>query len=544
MFFKALDLDMEGDMLIRDLGNKELKLEEIEQLLTSQTFYQMQQNRHYVGLTLQEAEHLRGSMHLLKEDWSEGGNPGLALRALGNLESIIGDSLLDSFGPVISSAKQKYQLSTSEQLLRFANNAHGFQLREMNILLRSLQHTNIAHRKPWWIDVRSCRRRAQTPWEQLPVAKVFIQADEFDDLATKAMLSRLRWSFAAQRLWPEGAFKLLDTDKNGSLSKGEVKSGLQWLGLNKNGDDPCWLQQIDALFVFLDKDHNGVVDLEEFKAGLELEQIDWESVPSAVPIDGQPDAPGPDLSSDGMESAKDIYLTDDMCQKLGSGRFKVRWVGHGVFTSVWNTDGTLAERPMAIWEPNVQTSSSMFGATDVKKRIALGCYATIGFAAPSSVPCLEVFDTDESGMFASHSRVHLDHWFQVFVPHPIRFREIWSQRGGASAEGGSKSLHIWEPIPPNETFVAMGMVATRSAAEPPVKCVRCVPRAWVAQVPESQVDRFWNDSGTGGAPACFWAPMARNSPARLFRVTSGTFTEQKPELFAMDRQEFYSRTVA
>ena len=41
--------------------------------------------------------------------------------------------------------------------------------------------------------------------------------DEFAELATKALLSRLRWVLAAERLWPADAFRLLDKAGAGAL---------------------------------------------------------------------------------------------------------------------------------------------------------------------------------------------------------------------------------------------------------------------------------------------------------------------------------------
>ncbi|CAK0855004.1 unnamed protein product [Prorocentrum cordatum] len=173
MFFKAIDMQNEGDALAKE-GRTKLSLKQVEDDLSTQTFFKLQKNRHFVALSLVEAEHLRAVMHL-----SEPGafrQTGLAIRALGNLESVLADSLIDECGPATSSAGGvKYQLSTAEQLLRLVNCAEGFQGRELRILMRTMQHTQVPERLPWFLDIRSCRRRAQRPYQQLPIAALFLK---------------------------------------------------------------------------------------------------------------------------------------------------------------------------------------------------------------------------------------------------------------------------------------------------------------------------------------------------------------------------------
>ena len=84
-----------------------------------------------------------------------------------------------------------------------------------------------------------------------------------------------------------------------------------------------------------------------------------------------------------------------------------------------------------------------------------------------------------------------------FTPHPIRFHQVWRQHKG------EKAMFAWEPIPPNENFVALGMVVTTSDTAPPVDCIRVVPRRWTKK--SQIVPRLvWNDAGTGGRPGSIW----------------------------------------
>eukprot|EP00928_Gymnodinium_smaydae_P064899 TRINITY_DN48130_c0_g1_i1.p1 TRINITY_DN48130_c0_g1~~TRINITY_DN48130_c0_g1_i1.p1 ORF type:complete len:1108 (+),score=142.18 TRINITY_DN48130_c0_g1_i1:88-3324(+) len=281
MLFRALDLDLEGQAAASCVTKGKLTFEQIEEDVSSHAFYKMQQGRYFVALSLEEAEHLRASMHLLgSQSWPS--KCGFALRCIGNKEAGIGDSLLDSFGPVHDSVELRYQLETAEHVFRFFNCAEDFQARELNILLRAMQPTIVKDRLPWWLEARSCRRRDQRQWQRLPVAKVFVEADKHRDLPTLALLSRVRWALAIQGLSPADAFRLLDASRSNVLRRADFASNLERLGLKGStaGDPARWKLQADSLFRYLDKDSNDLVDLDEFRTEMELDAADWECVPA------------------------------------------------------------------------------------------------------------------------------------------------------------------------------------------------------------------------------------------------------------------------
>lgn len=526
-FFKSLDLDSEGDTVLSNLGSDSLSLEQIEAEVTSQGFYQMQQGRHYVALSLEEAEHLRAAMHLMgPHNWPS--RTGVALRCIGNLESVINTSLIEAYGPVLTSAKLGYQLEVAEQLLRFTNCAPGFETRELNILLRSLQQTLVADRLPWWLALRQCRRRAQIPHLQLPFAKVFLQANEFEDLATKALLSRLRWALAGLRLSPADAFMRLDTDDNGALTEIELTKGLEWLGLDSITASASWAGRVNSLFNFMNKDGSGSVSREDFKEALELDEFDWESVPSASrrTIFAATYASEPERVLAG--TAKPFTpLTAEECKWRSSGRFKLVWQDHTFLEEVWGTRGTLAQKRLSIWEP---TRLRMRAMTLVKERICLGHFVQHGFSQPEYVKILSVIDNDESGLFSARDRDKLDSFVDRFFPHPVRYRQVWAQQ---SVNVSSTSMHVLKPIPPSEVYVAVGVVTTTDDKEPALHRVRCVPRRWVQRVVKDDVKLFWTNAGTGGSAASFWT-RTRDGPT-LFDVTAGSAAQTliSPELLSI-----------
>jgi len=556
MLFRALDLDMEGESIAKSLEGKKLSLEQIERDMAAQSFFKMQQGRYYVMLSLEEAEHLRASMHLLTpKNWPSA--CGFAIRCITNKDACLNDSLIDSYGPVLESAELGYQLDVAEQMFRFANGMGDFQARELNILLRSLQLTKIDDRLHWWHDVRSCRRRAQKPWQQLPIAKVFVNADEFDDLPTRALLSQLRWALATKRLWPVDAFRLLDTNATGHLKRPELLAGLEWLGLHRPGVNPTlWSQHVDALFRYMDKDENSIIDLEEFRVAVELDSFDWDSMATVAarqqekentkqkradqqlqlqaqsagpqaplhqtPTGPQAKAPLPVSQQLANEktpvgSVSSSRLSPDMCAKLASGRFKIKWQKHSSFRSVWTTSDKSSKNSTSVWSPKDLVPTGRLkglkkGSNAVKQRLVLGHCVGSGKKAPSGMSLIEVTDVKMGGVFTKHEKEPMRQFLSIFFPHPARYRHV-------CRHGTNPPLHVWEPIPPASEYVALGMVVTLEDVEPHPSEVHCVPRPW-AQRFEGTPIKLWAEEGvTPAATSAWWAPVDSATP---FWVTTGT----------------------
>jgi len=71
-----------------------------------------------------------------------------------------------------------------------------------------------------------------------------------------------------------------------------------------------------------------------------------------------------------------------------------------------------------------------------------------------------------------------------------------------SLDHGKNKFYAWEPIPPSDEFVALGMVGSKTEDPPKVNCVRCVPREWVKN--SETCEGIWNDSGAGGRSGSIW----------------------------------------
>ena len=147
----------------------------------------------------------------------------------------------------------------------------------------------------------------------------------------------------------------------------------------------------------------------------------------------------------------------------------------------------------SVWEPIIQ-----HGAFKQNRAfVTLGHYVGSGFDNPNrdGKDRLSLELTDTTGSFMGGSS-WLPHVLDRYLPHPARFRLVWS------LTHGSNPFYAWEPIPPSDQFVALGFVGTTKDTPPDVRAMRCVCKDWVR---ESQyVHKIWDDSGTGGRVGGIW----------------------------------------
>ena len=113
---------------------------------------------------------------------------------------------------------------------------------------------------------------------------------------------------------------------------------------------------------------------------------------------------------------------------------------------------------------------------DDRVRVSLGhmaCKAKKDL--PKHASLLRVRDSD-CGLLSGDSK-HMREFLARFLPTPRRFKQVWSK------QVGEQKFFAWQPVPPNNHFVALGHVTSNSEDQPPLDCVRCVPRRWVSGLP-------------------------------------------------------------
>jgi hypothetical protein len=123
------------------------------------------------------------------------------------------------------------------------------------------------------------------------------------------------------------------------------------------------------------------------------------------------------------------------------------------------------------------------------QRLVLGQYITAGYDKPGSGKCRTIELRDRS---VYRDSVHNSPVLARLLPVPRRFREVWR------VAKGSACLCVWEAEPPDERYVALGMVATtgQDPAPPPFDSVRCVPREW-CETAQQGLEEIWRDGRAG-----------------------------------------------
>ena len=142
----------------------------IKDMMCNKYFYRLHAGRHFVAVSLSEAETLRAIMHA-----AQGGS----LAATNKLSMALwyGDIMLDAsdlFAPA-----HVYQETIAQQCFRFFNSQHEYTGFEMRMLLRSLQVNTLPQRHRYFENVRQCRRRNLAKWQNLKVRQIFELQDEY-----------------------------------------------------------------------------------------------------------------------------------------------------------------------------------------------------------------------------------------------------------------------------------------------------------------------------------------------------------------------------
>lgn len=295
-------------------------------------------------------------------------------------------------------------------------------------------------------------------------------------------------------------------------------------------------EQVEELFNYLDEDGNGSLTLDEFKAALSLTDIDREILPdpNVLPNKGitfdEPEAPALALSLTGFLDVPDFTTKEQ-------GRFRIKWFstkGGSNLSCIWSTAGTLAEKPVSIWDPSAITSEGGMVAR-ASATVQVGHLGTRGFESPGEIWMLAVKD-GEQGMFRQNLD-ELNRYIATYFPHPIKYRKVWSMHQATLS--GSKTLFLWEPIPESQDFIAIGLVATTEEKEPDVKKVHCVPAAWCRRAEKRELKQLWTNAGLGGSRCILWAPEGQGQ-ANLFTAKVGADAAQAPEVHRMEYRTFYS----
>ena len=360
------------------------------------------------------------------------------------------------------------QQSTATQCFRFMDADQHYHQRHLHLLLRALQQNPKADRALWFTDVRSCKRRAQTPLggrlSKHNIAELFSIDDEYNLLQYRAMVSSVRSRIAHKGLFLLDAFRGFDVDRDGSLNCTELYSGLRWLGLNVT---PALVHNIMRT---VDTSGDGKISFKEFHVTFSH-------------ADGSPDtavqAPFarmhvpqhriPELSELNRERSKGKSKSHNTAPLKA---LHVRVVAPPAYKQIWS--GALPGRQGrgAAFQPTTEYSWLERQFKKDRKLMCVGHYLTVG-AAPA-VGCVLEVSSDSNPLVRS---VALKAALRRFFPHPQRYHLAWTDKRGP------QPLYAWEPVQPKSSVetVALGLVFTNSKAPPPLDAVHCVPKVRVCE---------------------------------------------------------------
>jgi len=472
---RAVDVDVDGEdgdkffSQLPDLQGRAITFDELKHYLTQRMFYRVQAGRHYVALSLFEAECMRAVIH---QQAGLSLIPGLDTTVALRTEKT---SLDTTFG---YEPAQSFQDSTAFSSFRFMDSQIAYQPRELSLLLRALQTNDCERRYNFFVEVRSNRRRKQKDPATTALSKVFITADEHHLLNYKIASGRITALLKSRGMYPRDAFVAIDRDRDGLLSLEDLKRGLDWLGL-----------KIDHVVLLgfvkeLDKDNDGLINLDEFKGAVGFDDDGTMTQNMAAFNGGMPLPPMP--SEDDTKAI--VKIPEPV---LAAIKVKVKKVTK--FIQIWTSQGSMSRQKISVWEPVV--SSTILRQNKVS--ISMGHFHGRNYDNPNKDNaerlCLEVTDTTGSWVGGSS---WLPHVLNRFMPHPARFRQSWS------ITHGSNPFYAWEPVPPGDEFVALGFVGTKSEQPPDVKSIRCVPRDWCKETGFMQ--KVWDDSGSSGRQGSIW----------------------------------------
>ena len=331
------------------------------------------------------------------------------------------------------------------------------------MLLRALQQNPKADRALWFTDVRSCKRRAQTPLGgrigKNNIAELFSIDDEYNLLQYRAMVSSVRSRIAQKGLFLLDAFRGFDVDRDGSLNCTELYSGLRWLGLDVTAD------LVHNIMQTVDSNGDGKISFKEFHDM--FGQSD--STPDAA-VQGPftrmqvPQHRIPELFEVNRESPK-AKPKEQSTAPLKALHVSV--VDPPGFEQVWS--GMLPGRRGrgSAFKPTTEYGWLERTFKKDRKLLCVGHCLTKG-TSPAAGRVLEV-SSDCNPLVRS---VALKAALNRFFPHPQRYHLAWSDKRG------SRPLYAWEPVQPKGSVetVALGLVFTTSQTPPPLDAVHCVPK--------------------------------------------------------------------
>ena len=219
-------------------GPGHLRYRELRTLLASGRFERYEEGRHYVALSLAEAETLRRAVHVRQGrrllecgdgvDDGDGvdGVDGVTVTVTGGTQLALrvnddSDTVLDCTSGFPQAPA--FAVTSAHAALAFFDGQAYYPEPRLNVLLRALGSNARDSRRRFYAQTLGCRRRLARRWQKTPLSKLFLLLDAHAMLKQRSMAMRIK-SAIQQRGWLlfDAFNSKFDTNKNGLLSPGEV----------------------------------------------------------------------------------------------------------------------------------------------------------------------------------------------------------------------------------------------------------------------------------------------------------------------------------
>eukprot|EP01047_Picozoa_sp_COSAG01_P047579 COSAG01_NODE_4559_length_4922_cov_3.073813_1_plen_1390_part_10 len=292
-------------------------------LVSSGHLHDEQSGRHFVVVSLAEAETIRRILHVRRGKCTiDGHDTEIALRysplSQGGDNSIAhGGAVLDvssgwarrASGSVghAETGVPAYQLAVAHGCLRFFDSDTHFSEPAVQVLVRALQWSEACARERFFMTTIGHRRRMECKWEETTLVRAVTLQNEWEALKQRAYSAWIRRCLAQRNLSLWAAFRAFDLDGDGLITGGELSGALRWLDVPARCCSP---EDVVDFLEAVDIDRNGHIDYKEFMDELSLKsrhkQDDTEEAEVAADATAVPTLP--QVAPEQAEAVREVMV--------------------------------------------------------------------------------------------------------------------------------------------------------------------------------------------------------------------------------------------
>jgi thiol-disulfide isomerase/thioredoxin len=305
---EVLDEVMATFASMTNASGKFLSLDDFTKLMVTGFLTPESVGRHWVAVSLAEAETIRRVLHVRSNKSTEV-IPHASTELALHYSPMCGPKAPEGGdGGVIFDASVNwhkngtkatwYEASSAHNNFRFFDCDMYYSNASLNVLLKTLGGS-VKDRESFFLSMIGVRRRMERKWQETPIAKVFTVPDQFTALRHQALAMFVVESLKVRNMTVWEAFTAFDNDNNGLLSPAEFYGALLWLTV-----PDLTAEDVIDYFEVADKNRDGQIDYREY--------VEFLTLPGSKPADlhdhGDDEADANDAASCGEEEGKTVHL--------------------------------------------------------------------------------------------------------------------------------------------------------------------------------------------------------------------------------------------